>query len=534
MDTLTAFISGCLEDAVSATKQTAARPWVILALVSFAVFLGALDLTVVSTILRQIIFDLEIPFPSGLNEAAWIVNGYLLAYMLTMPLMGRLSDLYGRRRVYLVCLGLFVLGSVVVGIADKLPVMIAGRVVQALGAGALVPVSMAVVGDVFPPARRAVALGIIGALDTAGWVVGPLYGALMVTQFQWRWIFFINLPLGIAAAVLVFVALRRLDRSTTAAGGLDRSTTTAGGLDYWGAALLSAALVSLTLALTGTSGASESDFAAASAQAGGGLSPNAPLFIAIFLLAGIAFLWRERRAANPLIDLKMFSRATFSAACAVNLLVGGALIAAVVDVPLYVNTVMLIARGLSPAQADLHSGTILAVLTSAMAVAAVIGGVLTERLGYRRPALLGLLVAVAGFVFLSRWGPRLDDVTQVRDLIVCGLGLGLVISPVATAVINTAPESQRGTASALVLIVRLMGMTVVLSALTTWGVHRFTELSSAIPLGVLTVERLVQISAQVMDEIFTLAVAVCAAAIVPALFLRQPREALTRAVHGWW
>ena len=240
---------------MSSNTRQPFSPYAILALISFSVFLGALDLTVVSTILRQVIFDLEIPFPSGLNEAAWIVTGYLLAYTLTMPVMGRLSDLYSRRRVFLICLGLFVCGSIFVGIANTLMLIIAGRVLQALGAGALVPVSMAVVGDVFPVERRAVALGIIGAVDTAGWVVGPLYGALMVTQFQWRWVFFINIQLGVAAAACAFFALRDWDRAIASAR-----------MDYAGAVLLSVALASLSLALTGTSSASESSFATASAD----------------------------------------------------------------------------------------------------------------------------------------------------------------------------------------------------------------------------------------------------------------------------
>ncbi len=508
---------------MSLSTRRTSSPSVILALISFSVFLGALDLTVVSTILRQVIFDLEIPFPGGLNQAAWIVTGYLLAYTLTMPLMGRLSDLYGRRRVYLACLAFFIFGSLVVGMANTLELMIAGRVIQALGAGALVPVAMAIVGDVFPPERRAFALGVIGAVDTAGWVVGPLYGALMVTQFQWRWIFFINIPLGIAAAFIAWIGLRGLDRPVVSAR-----------MDYPGAVLLSIALAALNLALTGDSGASESSFVTASARSGGGLSPNAPLLGVVFLMALIAFWWRERRASSPLIDLAMFRNGTFRAACAVNLLVGGALIAAVVDVPLFVNTVMLIARGFTPAQADLQSGVILAVLTSAMVIAALLGGTLTERLSYRLPALLGLFFAVAGFLLLSRWSPALDDWSQARDLVICGIGLGLVISPVATAVINTVAEQQRGTASALVLILRLIGMTVVLSALTTWGVSRFDALSRAIPLGATTAEVVTRISAQVMDEIFLLAAVVCALALVPAFFLRERFAPLARAVRSWW
>ncbi len=504
-------------------SRTFFPPPVILVLISFSVFLGALDLTVVSTILRQVIFDLEIPFPSGLNQAAWIVTGYLLAYTVTMPIMGRLSDLYGRHRVYLACLVLFVVGSIVVGVANALPVMIAGRVLQALGAGALVPVSMAVIGDVFPPERRAFALGVLGAVDTAGWVAGPLYGALMVTQFEWRWIFFINVPLGLIAALLLFVALRDVDHP--------RAPAT---MDYAGAILLSVALAALSLALTGNSSTGESNFAVASTQAGGGFSPYAPIYVVLFSVAAILFWWRERHTPSPLIDLGIFRNVTLSAACLVNLLVGGALITGIVDVPLFVNTVMLLTRGFSAAQADWQSGAILAGLTLAMVVAAVLGGTLTERLGYRAPTFGGLLLALLGFGLLSQWHTTLDDVTQVRDLIVCGAGLGLVIAPIATAVINSAAEEQRGTASALVLILRLIGMTLGLAVLTTLGVTRFDELARVVPLSATTADVIARISAQVMDEIFALAAGLCLIALIPAIFLRRSRAPLTRAVHSWW
>lgn len=488
------------------------RPGFTLALVTFGVFLGALDLTVVSTILRQVIFDLEIPFPSGLNQAAWIVTGYLLAYTITMPVLGRLSDLYGRRRVYIASLALFVLGSLIVAVSNSLATMIAGRVVQALGAGALVPVAMAIVGDVFPPQHRAVALGIIGAVDTAGWVAGPLYGAWMVTQFEWRWVFWINLPLGIIAGVLAFIALRDLDRATPGAK-----------MDYGGALLVSIALAALSIALTGES-RSESAFATASASSGGGLSPYAPALFAICAIAFLGFVWHERRVASPLIDLAMFRDTTFRAACAVNLLVGGVLIAAVVDVPLFVNTVQLLARRMTPAQADWHSGAMLAMLTTAMMLAAFLGGALTARWNFRAPTVLGLLVATLGLGLLSRWHASLDDATQARDLIVGGIGLGIVISPIATAVINTVAEQHRGAASAIVLILRLIGMTLALSALTTWGVHRFDELSRAAPLGAITVELIVSISTTVMNEIFLIAALVCASALIPAFWLANQKS----------
>lgn len=485
----------------------AASPGTILAVISAVVLLGALDLTVVSTILPQVIYDFEIPLPQGLNQAAWIVTGYLLAYTVTMPFMGRLSDLCGRRRIYLVCLACFMAGSIIVASSNSLGAMIAGRVVQALGAGALVPVSMAVIGDVFPAGRRGLAFGILGAVDTAGWVIGPLYGALMVANFGWRWIFVINLPLCLIAAPLIWYALGTLER-----GGRP------GRLDLAGAVLLTAGLAALSLALTG-GGSSDSAFAA-NAQTGGGLNPYSPVLFGLSLAAAVLFIAQERRAQEPLIDWQMFASGTFRAAGLVNLLIGGALIAAVVDVPLYENTVMTLARGWDPGQAALHSGRALAVFTSSMVVAAPLGGWLTQRLGYRVPALLGLIAALGGFLLLNRWGTALEDFIQARDLILTGFGVGLVISPLATAVIDTVAEQQRGIAASLVLILRLIGMTIGLSALTSWGVYRFDELSGALALRQTTTGTVAALSAQVMDEIFLVAGLLCAAALLPALFLK--------------
>src|SRR5436190_3240915 len=184
------------------------RRWVIMALILIPVFIGALDLTIVSAILPEVLTRLNIPVDTNLGSAAWAVTGYLLAYTVSMAIMGRVSDLIGRRGVYLVCLAIFIFGSWWVATAHELPTalfnmiarqvlhqrpdlnqltlnaVIVGRVIQALGAGAMVPVSMALVADLFPPERRAQPIGIIGASDTLGWVLGHLYGGLMVNLFN--------------------------------------------------------------------------------------------------------------------------------------------------------------------------------------------------------------------------------------------------------------------------------------------------------------------------------------------------------------
>lgn len=495
------------------------------------VFVAASDLTVVSTILPQIVFDLEIPLRTGLSQAAWIVNAYLIAYTLTLPLMGHVSDQFGRRNTFLACLLLFSAGSLVAGTARTLEVMIAGRALQALGAGAMVPVTMAYVADVLPLERRPLALGIVGAVDTAGWVIGPLYGALMVAAFQWRWIFFINVPFSLAAGAGLWLRMRQPVQSAgpeDARGGWRR-------IDWLGAAALSVSLLALTVALSGTEQESGGSFFAGQT----GFNPLALPLAVIALLALIVFIWQERRAVRPLIPLRLFADRTLSAACAANLLVGAALIIAMVDVPLFVN--VTVAQTL--ADAPLLSGSALALFTLGMVAGSLAGGWLTGRRGYRLPSLAGVTLAAAGFYLMAHWprGISLPDMTG--GLVLCGIGFGLVISPIASAVINAAGPAERGIASALVLIQRLVGMALGLAALTTWGLYRLNVLTAALPplsqtdaasAARLLVEQARLLSVHVIGELFLAAALVCLCAILPVILMRDKLSpSMPGAPLGW-
>jgi MFS family permease len=190
-------------------------PKLILTIVAFGVFVAADDLTVVTTMLRQIIFDLDIPLPEGLDRAAWIVNAYLIGYVVVMPFIGRLSDIWGRRNVYVAAMALFLAGSIWVPFATDLNSFIVGRVLTALGGGAMVPVAMAVIGDIYPSQKRATALGTLGAVDTAGWVWGPLYGALLIRFLTWRWQFYLNIPLSLIGMAPAWWALADLPEPKT-------------------------------------------------------------------------------------------------------------------------------------------------------------------------------------------------------------------------------------------------------------------------------------------------------------------------------
>ena len=170
----------------AAATRSPVSPRTILIVVGFSVFVAADDLTVVSTMLRPIIGDLGLVLPDGLDDAAWIVNAYLIAFVAVMPLAGRVSDVVGRRRTFLVAWVIFLVGTIWIPLSDSLGMLLTGRVLSAIGAGAMVPVSLAVVGDVYPEERRARALGTLGAIETLGWVWGPLYGAMLVRFLTWR------------------------------------------------------------------------------------------------------------------------------------------------------------------------------------------------------------------------------------------------------------------------------------------------------------------------------------------------------------
>ncbi|MBN1991200.1 MAG: MFS transporter [Anaerolineae bacterium] len=477
------------------TPKSTAHAYLVLALVAFGVFIAADDLTVISTMLPRMIFDFEIPMPSGLDDASWIVSSYLITHVVAMPLFGRISDIYGRRFVFITCMLIFAVGSLMVAQAGQLNFLIFSRVVQAIGGGGVVPVAMAVVGDVFPVERRAFALGLLGAVDTLGWIIGPLYGAFWVRFFTWHWQFYINIPISLLAMAAAWFLLSYSARQKTAAASLD----------WPGAVFLSIALTLLNIGLAKSGGQAASgpvfDFAAGQA-----LRPTWQR-IAPYLLGGslalLIFIWVERRASRPLLDLRMFRLSNFTIACLINFVVGFVLIMAMVAVPLFVNAVL--AQGATIDEmikaAAVGSGQILSALTVAMAVMSVVGGWLCGRFGYRWPTIAGLLLLGLGFLMMNTWSPAITFERMAWHLLVTGMGFGLVIAPVGTAVINAVQAKERGIASGLVLILRLMGMSVGLSSLTAWGLHRFDVLSRPYTIAEIG-PHIGPITARILTEIF--------------------------------
>lgn len=405
------------------------------------------------TLLPQMLAAVEVPV-DRLEVAAPILTGFLGGYVVAMPLLGAFSDARGRLPAYSVALISFGLGSVVTATAPALGWLVAGRVLQGLGGGALVPLSLALAADFYSAARRARALGAVAALQEAGSVIGPIYGAWLAAALGgWRAVFWLNLPLGgIVLGGLWWTRTRR-DASRSAAGSGLRQ------VDWASAALLGLGLGLLVAALY----------------------PDDPqhrplntlaLPLGAVGLAGLAaFGWRQARRLSPLIAPDLLRSPILAGSLAANILAGAALMVALVDVP-------IVARGVFQLN-TLDSGLLLSRLLLGVPLGALAGGWLVARLGPRWPAAAGLLLAAAAFTLMSGW--RVDELRSAApsssaELFFCGLGFGLVIAPLSVAVLDASDARSRGVASSLVVLARTMGMVVGLAALTAFGLSRFQRI----------------------------------------------------------
>jgi len=442
-----------------------------MAVVGFSVFVAADDLTVVSTMLRPIIGDLGLVLPEGLDDAAWVVNAYLIAFVAVMPIAGRISDVVGRRRTFMAAYATFVAGSVVIPLSvradEPFGWFLLGRVLTAIGGGAMVPVALAVVGDVFPADRRARALGTLGAIETMGWVWGPLYGSVLVRFLSWEWQFWLNVPLGLAGLGAAWWALADHDRPARAAR-----------VDWLGAALLTAALVSLNVALLGS--AEIQSVEGFDELRGDGADLR--WLGAVSVVAGAAFVVQQRRSRHPLLGAGTFGHRSVKIALVVDFVVGAALVIAMVDVPLFVNAVEVDVE-----RAAVLAGWILSALTAAMALASYAGGRWTERTWFRPPALAGAALGVGALAWMgATWDAGVGYPLFALQLALLGAGFGLTVAPTTSAVVERAAPDERGAAASVVMVVRLLGFSVGLSALTAWGLARFDALRSTIDLPPLT------------------------------------------------
>lgn len=471
------------------------RSFAVLIPVCAGVFIAADDQTSIVVVLPELLPDFRIG-PGELDRASWTVTGYLIGYTAAMPIMGRVSDRFGHRLVFAVALIIFMLGSALVAISPELPHligrdepdlnwMIGARVFQAIGGGAMIPVAIASVGDVLPRARHALAFGIIGASAEAGGVIGPLWAGLITNYGGWQWVFWINIPLGLA----VIAALR------FSPAGVRNPVK----IDLIGGAMFVAALALLTAALS---------------RAG-----DVDVLFGVLLIATFASLmstvWWHRRTEDPLLPVRLIRTLTFSASNLGHLAIGISLITAMVTVPLMANTVL----GLSA----LDGGLMLLRMTIAIPFGAVAGGYWVQRWGTRWPLLFGFGFAAIGLAAMSRWDLGISDPGMTLHLALAGLGFGLLIAPIHTTALHAARAGERGSASALITVSRMVGMTIGLAALAAWGTTRFEHLAGDTPLTLEGVEQIAQDGLTVFRGFFLSASIVALLGLIPAWIMSKDR-----------
>ena len=503
-------------------------PHLHIAIVALGIFLAALDQTVIVVALWPIATDLHVPV-TELDRAAWVVTAYLLGYTVALPLMGRVADVYGQRRVYLISLGIFTLGSALCALAPSLEWLVAARGAQAVGGGAMLPVGMAMASHLFPGRRVPFMLGVLGAVAEAGGVVGPLWGALLLNldgllgATGWRWIFWINLPLGVLIGGLVLLT-PRLPRFP-------------GKIDWLGAGLLGGGLLALSLSLAtpGSMGALAGLDFLEGGDDRGLVTPQSAVLLAVALLLFGAFAWWQKRAPEPLLPLSLFKTDNwpYSAANLTNLCVGAALILVMVNVPLYVASVL---DGTAT-----QGGLMLLRMTAFIPVGAVVGGLLAVRVPYRWVAVAGLLVTASGFWQMSAWTVASADLPQTGlGRALNGLGFGLLVSPVTATALQWAGPGRAAVGAASVNLARMVGMVVALPALTVLGLRHFQARMAAHPAVVIPNlgETAQQFAARQAEyaaaykaaalEVFTggffIAMLICLLAIAFAVWLRRNRS----------
>lgn len=400
--------------------RVTSRPLTVVSLL-LGLFLAAMEMTVVSTAMPTVVAEL-----GGLPLYAWAFTGYLLATTVTVPIWGKLADLRGRKPILLAGIALFLAGSLACGQAETMGWLIAWRAVQGLGAGAIQPVTFTIVGDLFDVRERGKMQGLFGAVWGLAGLVGPLVGGAIVRAVGWRWIFWVNLPFGLASAAVLAVAYH------------ERRERHDHRLDVAGAVLLSTAVVAALLAVR--------------SRAAGLVA------VPVALVAGLGFLAVERRAREPLLPLDLFAQRVVAVGSAAGALMGAAMLSTVTYVPLWVQSVL----GLAPTAA----GAAIAPMAIGWPVASAISGRLLPRLGYRRLLISGFAtsgVAALLVPLVLRPGVPLPAVQAL--MAAYGAGLGLANPPLLIAIQTSVEWSRRGVATASTLFFRTIGGTLAVGIL---------------------------------------------------------------------
>ncbi|MGH2389128.1 MAG: MDR family MFS transporter [Chloroflexota bacterium] len=495
---------------VSAGKQIAGHPVntrVIMAGVLLALLLASLDQLVVATAMPKIITSLQ-----GFSQYAWVITIYMLTSTVTVPIYGKLSDIVGRKAIFLFGISIFLIGSALSGTAQTMTMLIVFRGLQGFGAGAIMPIALAIVGDLYPPKERGKIQGLTGAVAGISSILGPSLGGWITDGPGWRWVFYINIPLGIVTLIVLVLTMPAL-----------RPVGTHSTVDWPGAGLLTAWTVPLLLAFTWAG----STYAWGSAQIIGLLVLTVVMIVAFFVY--------ETHAEQPILDPSLFRNVIFADSVLITVLIGAGMFGAISYIPLFLQGVV----GVSATS----SGAALTPLMLTAIVGSVLGGQLMSRWGrYRLISLAGLLAMIGGMGLLVRLTVDSGQSEVVTGMIVLGFGLGFGLSLYTIVVQNAFPNERLGMVTSALTFFRSIGGTIGVAIMGSFLTGHFSgalhanlpaSVKAQLPEPVLSKfdNPLVLLSAQGQRILDTTFAHLPHGAALRGPFLTALKEALTSSLH---
>lgn len=406
---------------------TQRRNFIVVGLM-LGMLLAALDQTIASTAMPTVIGEL-----GGLSRITWVTTAYMLASTAIVPIVGKLADMYGRRRWYLLGMAIFIIGSALCGTSKSMTELILYRGVQGIGGGMLMPIAQTIIGDLFPGPARAKMQGVFGAVFGMSSILGPKLGGWIVDSVNWRWIFYMNLPLGILAAAVIAVALK------------ESTSNQRGSVDYLGSLSMAAGTCLVLLGLM----QGGQDYAWSSWQIISMLGGGALLWIAFVVI--------QTKVAEPILDLSLFKNRVFVVSNAVIFLMGLGMMGALVFIPLFMQGVV----GVSANEA----GSTMTPMMLAMIGASVIGGRLLLKINYRTQMVVGMLIMAVGFYLMSTLSPETTRSTVMIFMAVIGIGMGMVMPTTTIAVQSAFPAEKRGVVTSATAFFRSIGSTLGITIL---------------------------------------------------------------------
>lgn len=436
--------------------------------VMLAIFLAAMESTVVATAMPKVVDAL-----GGLHIYSWVFSGFLLTATVMMPVWGRLSDLFGRRPTYLAGLVIFLVGSALSGAAQDMTQLIAFRLVQGLGAGSLMTLGMTIVGDLFTLERRARMQGYLSGVWGVASLAGPVLGGLLADLVSWRWVFYVNVPFGAVAMVLLAGALP----ASAPAGRRVR-------LDYPGFALFVTGVSALLVGLV------------QAGRTGEWLSAGVVVPLAVAAAALALFVPVERRAAEPIVPLRLFANRMVRAATITGFLSGVAMFGAVSFIPLFLQAV----TGMSATGA----GLVIIPFVLGWVAFSIVSARLVLRIGYRGLVTAGMLCLTAAFLLLLRWSAALTPVAAMRDALLAGIGMGLSMVPMLIGVQSAVDRTDLGAATSLTQFCRSLGGAIGVSVMGAVMAQRMAAGATM---------------AQALHAVFVVGLVVAAAAVLSTLLV---------------